>query len=261
MAMILVTHDLGVVAGRTDEIAVMYAGTVVEKAPTAVLFAADAHALHRGAALRRSRSSTSPQPHPARGHRRPAAGPRQPAARAASSPPLPPTRRTGADEEPPLRSSDTTRATSSRCWYPVGTPGGRRRRSSAQHRRRVPAGAAHAHPAPAPRRPRSCQLMAGSGTAHLRPADDVLLRVENLVVEFPVGPQAARSPRSPSISFDVLGRDPRPRRRVRLRQVDHRPGHHAAAPPDPAGRCTSTARSSTALAGEDAAAAPPAACR
>ena len=34
MAMILVTHDLGVVAGRTDEIAVMYAGQIVEKAPT-----------------------------------------------------------------------------------------------------------------------------------------------------------------------------------------------------------------------------------
>ena len=39
MAMILVTHDLGVVAGRTDEIAVMYAGRIVERAPTAVLFA------------------------------------------------------------------------------------------------------------------------------------------------------------------------------------------------------------------------------
>ena len=39
MTMILVTHDLGVVAGRADEIAVMYAGKVVEKAPTNTLFA------------------------------------------------------------------------------------------------------------------------------------------------------------------------------------------------------------------------------
>ncbi|MBS0223039.1 MAG: ABC transporter ATP-binding protein [Proteobacteria bacterium] len=39
MAMILITHDLGVVAGRTDEVAVMYAGRVVERAPTPKLFA------------------------------------------------------------------------------------------------------------------------------------------------------------------------------------------------------------------------------
>jgi oligopeptide/dipeptide ABC transporter ATP-binding protein len=39
MAMVLVTHDLGVVAGRTDEIVVMYAGQVVERAPTPTLFA------------------------------------------------------------------------------------------------------------------------------------------------------------------------------------------------------------------------------
>ncbi len=39
MAMVLVTHDLGVVAGRTDEIIVLYAGQVVERAPTRTLFA------------------------------------------------------------------------------------------------------------------------------------------------------------------------------------------------------------------------------
>ncbi len=39
MAMILVSHDLGVVANRTDDIVVMYAGKVVEQAPTQTLFA------------------------------------------------------------------------------------------------------------------------------------------------------------------------------------------------------------------------------
>ena len=43
MAMILVTHDLGVVAGRADDIAVMYAGRIVEKAPARTLFAQMRH--------------------------------------------------------------------------------------------------------------------------------------------------------------------------------------------------------------------------
>jgi peptide/nickel transport system ATP-binding protein len=38
MSVILVTHDLGVVAGHTDEIAVMYGGKLVEKATTRRLF-------------------------------------------------------------------------------------------------------------------------------------------------------------------------------------------------------------------------------
>ena len=42
-ALILITHDLGVVAGMTDRISVMYAGFIVETAPTGDLFAQPAH--------------------------------------------------------------------------------------------------------------------------------------------------------------------------------------------------------------------------
>lgn len=43
MAVILITHDLGVVADTADEIAVMYAGRIVERAPAGTLFAAPQH--------------------------------------------------------------------------------------------------------------------------------------------------------------------------------------------------------------------------
>jgi len=43
MATLLVTHDMGVVAGRTDRISVMYAGRIVETAPTDQLFSAMRH--------------------------------------------------------------------------------------------------------------------------------------------------------------------------------------------------------------------------
>ena len=43
MATLLVTHDMGVVAGRTARINVMYAGRVVESAPTSELFRAMRH--------------------------------------------------------------------------------------------------------------------------------------------------------------------------------------------------------------------------
>jgi len=43
MAVILVTHDLGVIAGRADRVAVMYAGKIAEKSSTAGLFANPRH--------------------------------------------------------------------------------------------------------------------------------------------------------------------------------------------------------------------------
>jgi len=48
MAVLLITHDLGVVAGRADHVAVMYAGQIVESAPTDRLFAAPAHPYTQG---------------------------------------------------------------------------------------------------------------------------------------------------------------------------------------------------------------------
>src|SRR5260370_11894318 len=43
MAVILVTHDLGVIAGRADRIAVMYAGKIAETTDTSSLFANPRH--------------------------------------------------------------------------------------------------------------------------------------------------------------------------------------------------------------------------
>jgi peptide/nickel transport system ATP-binding protein len=43
MGVLLVTHDLGVIAGHTDRVVVMYAGRVVESAATPELFAAPRH--------------------------------------------------------------------------------------------------------------------------------------------------------------------------------------------------------------------------
>jgi peptide/nickel transport system ATP-binding protein len=43
MAILLITHDLGVVAETCDEVAVMYAGKIVERAPAAELFANPLH--------------------------------------------------------------------------------------------------------------------------------------------------------------------------------------------------------------------------
>lgn len=43
LAILLITHDLGIVAERTDHVAVMYAGQIVESAPTSLLLATPRH--------------------------------------------------------------------------------------------------------------------------------------------------------------------------------------------------------------------------
>jgi len=48
MAVLLITHDLGIVAGRADRVAVMYAGQIVEEAATARLFANPSHPYTQG---------------------------------------------------------------------------------------------------------------------------------------------------------------------------------------------------------------------
>ena len=48
MSVILITHDLGVIAETCDDVVVMYAGRVVERAPVADLFQRPLHAYTRG---------------------------------------------------------------------------------------------------------------------------------------------------------------------------------------------------------------------
>lgn len=48
LGLLLITHDLGVVAAIADNVAVMYAGRIVERAPVADLFAAPQHPYTKG---------------------------------------------------------------------------------------------------------------------------------------------------------------------------------------------------------------------
>src|SRR2546428_13702562 len=47
-ALLLITHDLGVIAGTADRVAVMYAGRIVEQGPVRAIFREPAHPYTRG---------------------------------------------------------------------------------------------------------------------------------------------------------------------------------------------------------------------
>jgi peptide/nickel transport system ATP-binding protein len=121
MAMVLITHDLGVVAGRADEIAVMYAGRIVEKAKTSVLFS-DMKMPYTEALL-----SSIPKlgDH---SHTRLATIPGRPPDLVSPPPGCKFAPRCAyvqdrcIDEEPPLQLASPGHEY--RCWYPVGTPEG-----------------------------------------------------------------------------------------------------------------------------------------
>jgi peptide/nickel transport system ATP-binding protein len=121
MSLILVTHDLGVVAGHTDEIAVMYGGRLVEKASTRALFANmkmpyteallqsipkmdDPSHTRLNAIGGRPPDLINPPPGCRFAPRCPYAGPKCVA------------------EEPPLIEAADDPGHLYRCWYPVGSP-------------------------------------------------------------------------------------------------------------------------------------------
>ncbi len=123
MAMILVSHDLGVVAGRTHDIAVMYAGQIVEQAPTRTLFA-EVRMPYTEALLQSAPRIENPS------HTRLAViGGRPPdlidpptGCRFAARCPY--VQQRCLEEQPPLVEAETP-GHLFRCWYPVGTDAGR----------------------------------------------------------------------------------------------------------------------------------------
>ena len=83
-AIILITHDLGVVAEMCDRVAVMYAGEIVEQADVRTLFRRPAAPLHAGA--HRLDPGRGRDPGRARRHPRQRAEPHRPAAGTVASP-------------------------------------------------------------------------------------------------------------------------------------------------------------------------------
>jgi peptide/nickel transport system ATP-binding protein len=121
MSLLLVTHDLGVVAGHTDDIGVMYGGKLVEMAPTPELFAnmkmPYTEALLNSIPKLADKSHTrlnviSGRPpdlvHPPVGCR--------------FSPRCPYAQERCRDEEPPLIPTVEDPRHTYACWYPVGSP-------------------------------------------------------------------------------------------------------------------------------------------
>jgi peptide/nickel transport system ATP-binding protein len=164
MAVIMVTHDLGVIAGRADRVAVMYAGKVVETTDTAALYFNPRHpytealfsALPDKSAETRERLYSIPGAPPDLVD--PPAGCR-----------FAPRCRYAADRcrtEPPVLAGETA-AHAYRCFFPVGV-------------KEKPVAGQLAVTEPAPRR--EAETLASEANV----VGDVVLSARNLVKDFPV---------------------------------------------------------------------------
>jgi peptide/nickel transport system ATP-binding protein len=167
MSVILVTHDLGVIAGRADRVVVMYAGKIAETTDTGRLFAnprhpyseALFHALPDNAAEAGEKLYSIPGMPPDLTH--PPAGCRfAPRCLYATD--------RCREQEPPLAGEEPGHQYA--CFFPVGAPEGR---AAAGARAARPAAEATVFTEPAP--------PVGAGAS-----DGVLLSVEHLVKNFPV---------------------------------------------------------------------------
>jgi peptide/nickel transport system ATP-binding protein len=120
MSVILVTHDLGVVAGHTDEIIVMYAGQVVEQAPTPVLFS-EMRMPYTEALLESIPKLDNPSHTPLRAIAGRPPDLINPPKGCRFSPRCPYAQERCLVEPPPLVEAET-RGHKFACWYPVGSP-------------------------------------------------------------------------------------------------------------------------------------------
>ena len=216
MAVLLITHDMGVIAARAQRVMVMYAGKIAEAADTDELFARMRHPYSEAllsAIPRLDQDRTQ---------------------RLYSIPGLP----------PDLTAVVTSCRFAPRCRYATDrcrsedpplvpdTEGSR----SGEHL--SPASTRSVSPTPS----RACTRAEARPAGPAQAQRDVVLEVEHLEKEFPVTAGAILQRKVGSVkavsdvSFKVrAGRDVRPRRRVRLRQDHDRLARRRARPPD-AGR-------------------------